>query len=50
MPVFTCLVIIGVITLWFLLTWLFKPLGKFFHRLGKDAYDVMTEEDEETKE
>lgn len=50
MPVFTCLVIIGAVILWFLLTWLFKPLGKLFHRLGKDAYDAMTEEDKETKE
>ena len=41
MPVFYLLVIIGVIALWFLLAFLFKPIGKFFHRLGEDVKDAM---------
>lgn len=53
MPVFTFLVFIGVIFLWFLLAFLFKPVGRFFYRLFKDVKDEMTTEDKkeiDTKE
>lgn len=45
MPVFYILVILGAIALWFLLPFLFKPLGRLFTGLWDDAVNVMTEED-----
>lgn len=45
-PVFYLLIILGAVALWFFLTFVFKPLGKFFIRLYDDAVDVMSEEDE----
>lgn len=45
MPAFYILVILAVILLWFLLSFIFKPLGKLGYRLWKDAKDAMTEED-----
>lgn len=45
MPVFYLLVIIGVVVLWFLLAFMFKPVGRFFHRIYRDAIDEMMEED-----
>ena len=41
-PVFVFLVIIGVVLLWFLLYWLFRPIGKIAQgvfRRTKDALD-----------
>lgn len=46
-PAFVILVIIGCITIWFLASALYKPIGKFVHRIGKDAIDELTEENEE---
>lgn len=45
MPVFYILVVLGAIALWFLLPFLFKPLGRLFVGLWNDAVNVMTEED-----
>lgn len=45
MPVFYLLVIIGVVVLWFLLAFMFKPVGRFFHRIYRDAIDEMMKED-----
>lgn len=52
MPAFYILVILGVVLLWFLLSFMFKPVGKFFHRLYQDAADAINEVDdkENTKE
>lgn len=47
MIAFYILVIIGLILLWFLLSGLFKPIGKLFSKLGKDAVDAIKEEDKE---
>lgn len=44
-PAFAILIIVGLVALWFLLSWLYKPLGKFIYRIGKDAVDAMTEEE-----
>lgn len=33
------IVIFAAVMLWFLLSFLFKPVGKFFYRLYKDAMD-----------
>lgn len=50
-PVFVILVILAVIVLWFLLSFVFFPLGKIIYRIGKDAIDEMNrEENEEEKE
>ena len=46
-PVFILLVIIGVILLWFLLAFAFRPIGNLFYKLGKDAVDQMNDKDEE---
>lgn len=46
-PAFVILVILGCIALWFLASALYKPIGKFVHRIGKDAIDELTEKDEE---
>ena len=44
-PVFIFLVILGAIVLWFLLSFVFYPLGKFIYRIGKDAMDEMNREE-----
>ena len=43
------LIIFAAVILWFLLSFLFKPIGKFFYRLYKEAMDeiVIYEEEEE---
>ena len=46
MPVFYILVFLAAILLWFLLSFMFKPLGKLGHRLYQDAVDAMNEDDE----
>lgn len=46
MPVFYIIVILLAILLWFLLAFMFKPLGKLGHRIWQDAMDAMNEDDE----
>lgn len=48
--VFVFLVFLGAILLWFLLSFVFYPLGKFLHRLWKDAVDEMNREEKNEKE
>lgn len=38
-PVFWLLIAIATIFLWFLLAFLYRPIGKFFYRIFKDAFD-----------
>lgn len=45
-PVFVFLVILAAVIVWFLCAFLFKPLGRFIYRIGKDAADNMTEGNE----
>lgn len=40
-PAFIILVLFGVITLWFLLSFAFIPLGKLVYKVVKDAIDIM---------
>lgn len=47
MPVFILLMFLAAGLLWLLLSFAFKPLGKFVSRLWKDAKDAMDEEDKE---
>lgn len=49
-PVFVLLVILAAILLWFLLSFVFYPLGRLICRLVKDAVDEMKREDKEKKE
>lgn len=45
--VFYLLVVIALAALWFALTGIFIPFGKYLYGLYRDAKDVMTKEDEE---
>jgi len=44
-PVFVILVISGAVLLWFLLSFVFYPLGKFIYRIWKDAVNEMKKKD-----
>lgn len=41
MPVFYFLVALGAILLWLLLSFLYKPIGKFTHRILTDVKENM---------
>lgn len=49
MPLFTILVFLGGLLLWFLLPIVFRPLGKLVHLLYKDVVDAMSD-DKQTNE
>lgn len=49
-PVLIFLILIGAVILWFLLSFVFYPLGKFVYRIWKDANDEMNREDKEKEE
>ena len=49
-PVFVFLVILGAVVLWFLLSFVFFPIGKFIYRIGKDAIDEMNREENKENE
>lgn len=44
-PVLVFLVVISAIVLWFLLSFIFFPLGKFVSRIGKDAMEEMNKDE-----
>jgi len=44
-PVLLFLIVLALIALWFLLAFLFKPLGSFVYKIFKDAMDEINEED-----
>lgn len=48
-PVLVFLVIVAAIILWFLLSFVFVPFGRFISRIGKDALEEMNK-DENNKE
>lgn len=45
-PAFIILVILGAVVLWFLLSFVFYPLGRFIYRIWKDAVDEINRKDE----
>ena len=45
-PVFVFLVLVGAVVLWFLLSALFYPFGRFLHGIWKDAADEINREDQ----
>ena len=47
-PVFYLIVIIAAVTLWFLLAFIFYPLGRILHRLYLDVMHELTREDEKS--
>lgn len=49
-PAFVILVILAAVLLWFLLSFVFYPLGRLLYRLWKDAIDEMNREDNTEKE
>lgn len=49
MPVFIFLVFAFAAVLWVLLSFAFKPLGRFVDRVWKDAKDAMDDEDPSDK-
>lgn len=51
-PVFVFLVILVAVAIWFLLSFAFRPIGRFFYRIWKDAVDEINrnEESEEKKD
>lgn len=48
-PVFWLAVVAGLIFAWLLLSFLFKPIGRFATRLIDDAIEEMKEEKENTE-
>jgi hypothetical protein len=46
-PAFIILVIFGAVILWFLLSFVFIPLGKLVYRVIEDAIDIMNKEENE---
>lgn len=49
-PALGIIIIVTIILLWFLLAFLYKPIGKLFYRIYKDAMDEITKEDEKENE
>lgn len=49
-PAFLVIVVIVCIAVWFLASSLYKPIGKFIGRIGKDAIDTIKEENESEEE
>ena len=49
-PVLVFLILIGTVILWFLLSFVFYPLGRFVYRIWKDANDEMNRKDKEKEE
>lgn len=48
-PAFIILVILAAVAVWFLLSFVFYPLGRFIYRIWKDAVDEMNREEREDK-
>lgn len=45
-PVFIFLVIAAGVAVWFLLSFAFRPIGRFVYRIWKDAVDEINKNDE----
>lgn len=45
-PTFVILVILAAIAIWFLLSFAFRPIGRLFYRIWKDAVDEINKNDE----
>lgn len=49
-PVFIFLVICSAAIFWFLMAWIFRPLGRLIWKIWDDAIKEITEEDNDKKE
>lgn len=49
-PAFILIVLIVAVTLWFLLSFVFYPLGRIIYRIWKDACDEMNRKDKVKKD
>ena len=47
-PVLVFLIILATVVLWYLLSFLFYPLGKLLNRIHNDAINEMNRDDEES--
>lgn len=45
-PMFVLLIILAAIAVWFLLSFAFRPIGRFIYRIWKDAIDEINRKDE----
>ena len=50
MPAFYLLAFIGIVLFFFLLSFIYEPLGKLAKRIFGDALDIMNEKDEESED
>lgn len=49
-PALGLIVVIVCIAVWFLASALYKPIGRFISKIGKDAIDELKNEDDKEKE
>lgn len=49
-PALLIILLIVAVVLWFLLSFLFKPVGKLTYRVYKDAVDEINKNDDEKQE
>lgn len=50
MPVFYFLVFLAIVLVFFLLSFIYKPLGKIIKSIFGDAIDIMNEKNEESED
>lgn len=46
-PAIIIIILAGCVALWFLASALYKPIGTFLHKIGKDAMDEINGVDDE---
>lgn len=49
-PALLIIIVIACVAVWFLASALYKPIGRIIHRIGKDAMDELTSDDEREEE
>lgn len=49
-PALLILIFIGLLVLWLLLAWVYKPLGTLIMRIWNDAMEAMNEKKEEQED
>lgn len=49
-PAFVIIVFLVCIIVWFMSSGIYKIIGKFVYRIGKDSMDTMTEDDNTVKD
>lgn len=48
-PVLLFLIVLGMVIFWFLLSFIFYPLGKFIYRIFRDAVDEINRTENENE-